>query len=245
MILYSRWNCEQSSLRAAYPRGAIKASWTTEEQRRWKDNRRMNNRRFSDDGWRDRLNLFETYTYPSVLSQTDQNFRWLGLVHKDSPAWFIESLRKFYRMEIQLVDYDTEAEFEGGISVNLDTDDAISRNFVQNAKQAEAGEIIYVHGLKHRVRDDFWFETDDEIAGSAFNVINHPSNTVLDYMHGRSDLDKHLIHNADPMWLQVIHGRNIANGFQPNNHPGGRTHLDRVQRHFELRMDNALNRKEN
>jgi hypothetical protein len=198
----------------------------------------MTKYRFWDEWLNRRLELFETYTYPSVLAQTDQNFRWLGLVHKDSPSGFIEALRKYDRMELHLVDYDTDAAIPGGISVNLDTDDALSRNFVKTAKNSKEGETVYVHGLKYRERDAFWFETDDEVAGSAFNVINHRHVNVLNHMHGRSDLDKHLIHTTDPRWLQVVHERNIANGFRPREEPGGRTDFEKVQRYFEIRKEN-------
>jgi hypothetical protein len=195
----------------------------------------MTKYRFWNEWLKARLKLFDTYTYPSVLAQTDQNFRWIGLAHRDSPAWFIEALRKYGRMECHLVDYDTDTAVRGGISVNLDTDDALARNFVKSAKNSEEGETIYVHGLKYRESDDFWFETDDAVAGSAFNVINHRTVTVLDHMHGRSDLYKHLIHGTDPKWLQVIHERNVANALRPRHSPGGRPDLENVQLHFELK----------
>jgi len=237
MIIYSRWNCQQSSLMKAHPRGAPDETWTTEQLRRRADSRRMVRYRFWDEWLTQRLDLFEKYTYPSVQSQTDQNFRWIGLAHRDSPTWFIEALRKYNRMELHLVTYDTETTINGGISVNLDTDDALSRDFVKNAQNVAVGETVYTHGVKYRERDSFWFDTVDEVAGSVYNVINHCSTTVLDYMHGRSDLDKHLIHTEDPKWLQVVHGRNVANGFRPHEEPGGRTDLEQVQRYFEIRKE--------
>lgn len=35
-----------------------------------------------------RLNLFETYCLPSVVAQTEQNFKWIILVDKETPKEF-------------------------------------------------------------------------------------------------------------------------------------------------------------
>lgn len=212
MIIYSRWNCKHQC--QELPTTPTK-TWTREEHRKRKYEAKMAKFRFKDIWLENRLTLFNHFTYPSILSQTDQDFRWIGIVHKDSPAWFIEKLTFFDRMEIQLVEIDAEATVkEDPTSINLDTDDAISRNFIEDAKKITFdGETIFSHGLKYRVWSDFWMDTRDE--QSHFNMIQHSDITVLDYLHGRAKLPKNILYSPEPMWIEVIHEKNIANKLRP------------------------------
>jgi hypothetical protein len=168
---------------------------------------RMKARRFDDEWLRQRLTLFETYTYPTLLSQTDQDFEWVGLVHKDSPDWFVESFEKFPRIRIELVEKDTDTGNPGDITVNLDSDDALAFQFVELAKRFLDHRVLYfVNGLK--------FNTVTYIRWSSgrnpFNVVPAGDLTVLDRDHGGWP-DAKRIERMSPMWLQVIHGDNISN----------------------------------
>ena len=168
---------------------------------------RMKERRFNGKWLRDRLALFERYTYPSILSQTDQDFEWVGLVHKNSPDWFVESFERFPRIPIELVEKDTDVGNPGDSTVNLDSDDALAFQFVQVAKSKLDHRVLYfVNGLKFNGEVYIRWSSDR----NPFNVVPAGELTVLDRDHGAWP-DSNCIEHYSPMWLQVIHGENISN----------------------------------
>jgi hypothetical protein len=241
VILYSRWNCHHSSLKD-FVGDFHPDRWAEEPERhrQWKYQGRMERFRKNDEWLRNRLELFKTFTYPSVLSQTNQKFSWLGLVHEDSPKWFLDELTQFDRMEVKLVDYDTDATVLGQASVNLDTDDAIARTFIEQARAVDfEGETVFRYGLKYRVYSGKWLPYNYDNAH--FNMIQHPENTVLDYLHGRADLPKNIIKTKAPMWMQVIHERNVANAMRTprsKKNPPKNVEQEEVEESFDIDYDN-------
>ncbi len=202
MIIYTRFNCKHFLLEENTSKLSV-------DKRRAV--RRMQARRFDEKWLNERLALFETFTYPSVVAQTDQHFKWVGLVHKDSSQWFFDSLLAFPRMTVESVDFDVEAAIRGEASINLDSDDAISRDFVSEANGVKfEGETLFVRGIRHRVMTNAWYATN--CPTGHFNIVYHPELTVLDFPHGRSKkLPHNLVDHKRPMWLEVIHEDNIAN----------------------------------
>lgn len=170
---------------------------------------RMKERRFSDEWLKQRLVLFEKHTYPSILSQTDQDFEWVGLVHKDSPGWFVDSFESFPRIRIELVEKDTDVGNPGDSTVNLDSDDALASQFVQISKSKLDHRVLYfVNGLKFDGEVYITWSSD----ANPFNVVPAGELTVLDRDHGAESWpDSKCIERFIPMWLQVIHGDNISN----------------------------------
>ena len=241
MIVYSRWNCKHASLKA-FVENHTDDQWAEEPEihRQWLYQRRMQKFRNYDEWLRNRLELFKTFTYPSVLSQTSQKFRWLGLVHEDSPKWFLDEVTQFDRMEVKLVDYDTDAAVIGETSVNLDTDDAIARTFIEQARTVDfEGETVFRFGLKYRVWSNRWLYYSYD--NSHFNMVQHPTHTVLDYLHGRSGLSKNIIKTKLPMWMQVIHDRNVANSMhvlRSKKNPPKNVQRDEVEESFFIYYGN-------
>ncbi len=192
MYIYTRFNPIQSCLVA----GTV-------------DNR-MKVRRFDDSWLRQRLVLFERHTYTSIMSQTDQDFEWVGLVHRDSPDWFVEAFDKFPRIRIELVEKDTDVGNPGDVTVNLDSDDAIARRFVESVRvHLDHRVLYYLNGLK--VSEDRYIRCASD--SNPFNVVPAGELTVLDRDHG-SWPEAQKIDHLNPMWLQVIHGDNISNRFR-------------------------------
>jgi hypothetical protein len=204
MIIYSRFNCrhfciEKNASPQIHPSDIGRAV------------RRMNKLRFEEQWLRERLELFKLFTLPSVENQTNQKFRWVGIAHPNSPTWFIDELAAVSRMELQLHEWDVAADEGGHTTVNLDTDDALARNFVAEARKIKfEGETIFPRGMRYRPRTDCWVGTWS--ANAHFNVVQHPELTVLDFSHGMYDqIEKQIIEVRHPMWLEVIHERNISN----------------------------------
>lgn len=179
-----------------------------------------------------RMELFERYCIPSILSQTEKNFQWLIFFDPQTPEWAktkIENHQKlgyyraFYR---EAVPKDTlmadicsvfEHKNEWLLTTRLDNDDLVARDFVQRvqqfASQPGAGRKIlnfpegytYSNGLFYRHRD----------LNNAFTTMLEPWDGALTIWH---DWHTRLAHygrieqlSPAPAWVQVIHGQNISN----------------------------------
>lgn len=203
MIIYSRFNPIHQSIQ-------INPDPRIDQHTIDKQVRRMGFKRFDDDWLKRRLQLFTDYTYPSVCAQTDQDFDFIGIVHKDSPTWFIKALEQFTNMTVELVEVDIEAAVRGEPSINLDSDDAISRNFVEEAnKLTGEGHTMFSRGMKHRTTTGAWFTIAYE--DNHFNIVRHPKLTVLDFNHRWNEMPPTVIKHSQPMWLEVVHDDNLVN----------------------------------
>ncbi len=171
----------------------------------------MNELRFHEPWLQERMKLFENYTLPSVMAQIDQDFRWIVIVHPDTSPWVVKRLRCLPKLEVRQFEWDVDAKEPGGhVTINLDTDDAISRDFTVEARKIDfVGETIFVRGMKFRILTKCWITSRTDNAH--FNVVNHPELTVLDFSHGMGPLEKDLVDLKRPMWLEVIHEKNVAN----------------------------------
>jgi len=172
--------------------------------------RRMKALRFDEEWMKSRIELFKHYTYPSVAAQTDQEFEWTGIIHKDSPEWFIAEFDNYPRMKIALVDWDIEVGNPNDVTVNVDSDDAINREFVEIAKlEANGRDVLnFNRGFKVRVSTGVYIATSSP--RNPFNIAPAGDKTVLTQSHGTWPNTLH-ISNGPAMWLQVIHFDNIDN----------------------------------
>jgi hypothetical protein len=145
-----------------------------------------------------------------VLSQTDKDFRWIGIVHNETPRWVLDRLKQTSKLELAVVEYDVEAAVRGVPSINLDTDDAIARDFVAQAKKIKpVGQTVFLRGLRYRLKTDVVISTRSK--ASHFNLVNHSDKTVLDFPHVSPPMEHRVVDLKRPMWLEIIHERNICN----------------------------------
>jgi hypothetical protein len=107
-----------------------------------------------DDAWlRDRLAEFETFCLPSVRGQVDASFRWIVLCDEESPQWFKDRMLSEPNVFTPLfVTGMTNATMsrrlaELGyiderplVTTRLDSDDAISRDFMATVQKQYAGQ---------------------------------------------------------------------------------------------------------
>jgi hypothetical protein len=113
-----------------------------------------NSRDTQTDEWLEqRFRLFEQFTLPSVLNQTDKNFRWIVLFSSDTPTKYkcrIEEIRSrcqqfraigvapeqstnFSQIFREVVESDLDGMPEGMVSTTyLDNDDALSANYMKS-----------------------------------------------------------------------------------------------------------------
>lgn len=107
---------------------------------------------FSDNRLNNRFDIFKTITFPSVINQTNKDFKWIILVDQNLPVKHLKKLQKLTSSFnfIYLITYNPELDFNklkfiedeiGEISskyvitTRLDDDDGLNINFVSQAQK--------------------------------------------------------------------------------------------------------------
>ncbi len=201
----------------------------------------------TDVGYLDRrFTLFETYTVPSIQTQTNQNFIWVVLFHADIPQKYKEKIARLQQeypvfhpifvgdtQDVQAVLSDVLLQFAAKryIISRIDNDDAFHASFVAQVQKMVAADatseyvIIFPYGVQ--------YHENQRIAANYIFDLNHFSTLVtvydgqgllkniLDYNHMKvgSYFTLKQVALAVPMWLEVIHDNNISN----------RMHVERKQ----------------
>jgi hypothetical protein len=179
----------------------------------------------------ERFALFDRFCFPSVCTQSCQNFQWLCFFDVRLPADLRARVARYARefprfRPIFVHDWfrqstaqHTVAPFLSGlthlISTRLDNDDALATGFVETVQsrfEAQSFEFL-------NVRKGFIFSNNtvyrwEEAANPFISLVEKVDafQTVLCGAHaslGRLGYIQQII--DQPGWLQVVHGRNIAN----------------------------------
>lgn len=219
MIIYTRFNCLHYNIEN---HTACKTNLgnmpSVDGKAVGRAKRRMRKTRLDEEWLRERLRLFKMYCAPSVAGQVNQDYRWIGIIAPDTPEWFAREIKEIApRMEIAYAELDVEAAIRGGdpLSMNLDSDDAISSDFIDVAtilsERYEDAEFNFPRGFKYRELTNVVISSRTN--NSHFNVVKHPKYCVLDFSHGMSHLfkNKDIIDLRRGMWLEVVHEGNVAN----------------------------------
>jgi len=180
---------------------------------------------------RDRIDLFERWTLPSLRAQTCREFQYLVLFRDDSPDWFKSYVESNWGDIVQPMWEDpkkcrwccrwkvkqflrTQGEHEWVISTRIDNDDAISRDFVERLQsfiRPQAEWLFFATGILH-----------SEISNLS-SVVDYPSNPFPSRVEKRQEAEgcyeipHHLIEQEpnvrwiphDASWITVLHGSNL------------------------------------
>lgn len=188
----------------------------------------------SDEWLHERLELFKRYTVRSITSQTVPPDDWLVLCGP-SPDWFRDEMRSLgseiacltvvYTNEVfspQLVGEVVRAQLSGEtteiITTRLDNDDAISTGFLEALRRGsltiDSGFVNITHGLQIQSGRIYHRSDPSNAFASLIETVDHvePPRTI--FLAGHDQLPHHgQVHQlrSDEVWLQVVHGSNIAN----------------------------------
>ncbi|MCR5688331.1 MAG: putative rhamnosyl transferase [Lachnospiraceae bacterium] len=187
-----------------------------------------------------RFALFEKYTFPSFEAQTDADFRWIVMFHADTPARFREKIDAFSEkltvFEPWFLDDDESDRFleiikdrlseyddTGVITVRVDNDDMIGRDFVEIAKQHLADSegtfvLTFPRGLQYDMRTGRCMKytyVNNHFMCHASAPGSHDTN-IYSFQH--TDVDKvvsgeHkiIVKTELPMWVEIVSGTNCVN----------------------------------
>ncbi|MEL4357764.1 MULTISPECIES: glycosyltransferase [unclassified Luteococcus] len=183
------------------------------------------------EGWlRERIELFERYTVPSVRAQLGDDISWVVYLDTESPQWLLDKmyawrdeglLTPVLATSVGPVELTRDIQAAAGrqngpvITSNLDNDDGLAIDFVQRLRQApvtqERTALYLAHGLITNGRRCFLREDRT----NAFCAVRED---LSDLMTCWSDWHNRLGRHMDvvevegePGWLQVIHGANVSN----------------------------------
>ena len=182
-----------------------------------------------------RFELFERFCYPSVVGQSNQNFKWLVFFDSRTPEVFKNKVREYsqyqnfvpvytdgYKEILSLYKKAILNHLEDGseylITTRLDNDDAIFKDFVKtiqdNFNEQEFEFISFSNGYvwyNHKIYSYKYLANPftnliEKINGLTVNGIK----TAQCITHTKlASIAKQL--NTRAAWLQVIHENNQAN----------------------------------
>jgi len=203
------------------------------------------------DSWLvSRLSLFEQFTLPAIRSQTKQPDSWLIFCDDRSPGWFRTQLggllpephyEALWVSEVfggDVCSRAVEERIRGGkylITTRVDNDDIVARDFIQEVQaqfdEQERQFVNFTHGAQ-TTKGRMYLRSDPS---NAFVSLierrgSHPPLTVFIDGHDRLREHGHVAQVlTHPMWIQVIHGGNLANVVH-----GIRTDPRKVLKYFDV-----------
>lgn len=158
-----------------------------------------------------RFEIFEKYTFPSLQNQTDKDFKWIVMFHKDTPKVYKDKIREFtnrmpqmeawffddegcktYKQDIK--EYIKRTCPGGVITTRIDNDDIMHRTFIEKCKKAfekvkGTSVLTYVNGYQYDSRNDIIINYD--FVNNHFLSLYVPAEEEVDhifmYNHVRID----------------------------------------------------------
>lgn len=191
----------------------------------------------SEEWLANRFVLFEKYTLPSIKNQACKDFKWLVLFDADTPDKYKRKIEEYSlslpqftpiyvtgspsemcsEIVLDYINNDNPKEYL--ITTRIDNDDVIHRDYMRNIqkafKPAENTFVTFRSGLQY-------VESTNSMI--KFNYIkNHYVSRVERSATAESVMCNHTkihklgrleIHNDKYMWVEIVHGSNVANAMK-------------------------------
>lgn len=191
----------------------------------------LNNQPICNDAWlQHRFKLFERYCLPSVMRQTNQNFKWVILLHhKTKDRWrklinqyigcysaiylglhWLRELQNYLRDEVQS---------HWIITTRLDNDDVIYPNYIENIQALYTPETQFITAANgyQLYRNRIYTHVDAYGPFASYVEPHTACSSVYFTPHGMRMLNlAPVTHTFPPSYLQIIHDRNYLNSKHPN-----------------------------
>lgn len=187
---------------------------------------------------RDRIEIFENYCLPSMIGQTEQNFRWLLLFDYRTPKHIFEKLDAYKNIEICLVDkkcdeshgelskrvvkdYTESLNIDYLITTRLDNDDMLHYRFIENVKNyflnhavSEPIIIQFPKGVDFDFIGKKWCRIEDFKSNAYISFIEkfewYNIQTVMNQSHrDMADHFKITDLTMDIGWCRNVHDTNL------------------------------------
>ena len=176
-----------------------------------------------------RTDLFENVCFPSVASQTDQDFLWLLLLDVETPMSVLQRLFRLQvrrSFELRFVSHFDESTVREEIrrfrtaapyllTTRLDNDDAIAKSYFSELRDylepTHRNWINFDHGLQVDQMGLYQIRRRSNAFISLLERDAEPQ-TVMCTKHSYARSVAPIKHiKGGAWWLQVVHGKNLMN----------------------------------
>lgn len=195
------------------------------------DNNPMN-RILNKDYLKERFGIFEKYTLQSMKQQTNQNFTWLILFHKNTPNSFKKKIQvlkeKFNFIDLYFGDEEKfvfseycnsqDENNEYTITSRIDNDDMFSDDYIAKIQEYANDNfheciLSFRKGIKYDLssRKQYEYEREDN---HFLSMLGTKGECILQYNHAKifdSGKEVVMLDSNKPMWTEVIHESNVIN----------------------------------
>lgn len=184
-----------------------------------------------EDYLEERFSIFEKYTLQSMINQTNQNFTWLILFHKNTPVKFkeiIQQLKKKFNFEDLYFDDDDKFNFSDYINkhednnwfvtTRIDNDDMLAEDYIDQIQEYANNNlhtciISFERGMKYdlKYQKKYQYNRKDN---HFLSMIGSKEDCILQYNHAKilsSGKEIIFLDSNKPMWIEIIHDSNVIN----------------------------------
>jgi hypothetical protein len=184
-----------------------------------------------DKNWMlERWKLFERYCYPSIINQTNQNFKWF--VFFDGKTTDKNRVNKYSRIIPVYIKHNNwtyddiiktikpHIENDYVITTRLDNDDALSIQYVDEVQKRFTPTNFqifnFINGQIFDTKQNRLYNYDYQCTNPFISVVELNANLKTCFYLNHPEMGKQLGHvvklrTAQPGWLQVQHGGNLGN----------------------------------
>jgi hypothetical protein len=196
-----------------------------------------NEKLLTDDWMEERMWFFENFCFPTIVSQTNQNFEWLLYFDKTTSekyqkrmselivnqpnfkVFYIDGMPQFYGELKKYIDAIPNKN-PYIITSRIDNDDAVHKDFI-NEVQLQFNEQEYlvldsIKGYSLQIHPTVMLGKKEHIFNPFMSLIekNEDPKTIWYYHHNmwkKETRIKQLMHKR--LWIAVIHEKNKVNNF--------------------------------
>lgn len=208
-----------------------------------------------------RFKIFKDLTFPSINSQTDNNFTWIILFRSTTPQKYrniMETLKTEAKMNlvIHYEDCETHTPEIGSIvskmidndtkyllTCRCDNDDILANNYIENLKKNFRPinnmfiDFIYGYCLNtNNMKLNKYKSRSNHFIGYVENISKNNNLKTVFYCQHAFIKDFGLIRRINnknyPLWCEVIHDTNQINHFQGDS--TNKYYLDYFNKHFNF-----------
>jgi hypothetical protein len=183
----------------------------------------------SDAWYHDRIKHIENVFAPSIESQTVRDFKVIGGISENSPAWFVARLQQYGWLKLF-----TKKSMEGAdlpdwiaamkpdmnqpwvMTTRIDTDDAINKTFIEKLHQAFEPRRMAINFDKGIVMSRGRSYELANTSNPFITLIERTTEARTVYCGGHGEIAKRIFtkHLSEPtMFLVNTHGFNRRNSF--------------------------------
>ncbi|WP_374548523.1 glycosyltransferase [Flavobacterium sp.] len=201
-------------------------------------NTTKNNEKLLTDEWMEnRMWLFENFCFPTVVSQSNKNFKWLLFFDENTKeiyknrieklvenyphfvVFFINGMDAFYG-ELTTYIKQNSSDKPYLITSRIDNDDSIHKDFINEIqkqfKQQDFCAIDFIAGYSIQIEPQFILGKKEQLFNPFISLIEKNENpeTALNKDHRMWKKEKRVLQITNKrLWLSIIHHKNKINKF--------------------------------